>query len=193
MANLMNAAAQRRLSEYFDRIGALLGRKGRRESFALYAEGVLGDGERKSIEPIAARACADPARADSEHQRLLHFALDAPWSDGAVRREAARYALEAMTAHEPVDSWIVDDTGFLKQGKHSVGVQRQYTGSAGKVTNCQVGVSLSVATPSAHLPIDFALYLPESWMEDPARCKKAKVPEDMKFQTKLDLALGMIE
>ncbi len=112
----MNAAAQQRLSAYFDRIGALLGRKGRRESFALYAEGVLGDGERKSIEPIA--ACADPARADAEHQRLLHFALDAPWSDDAVRREAARYALEAMTAHEPVDSWIIDDTGFLKQGRH---------------------------------------------------------------------------
>ncbi|MEO7732043.1 MAG: transposase [Kofleriaceae bacterium] len=84
MANLMNAAAQQRLSEYFDCIGALLGRKGRRESFALHAEGVLGDGERKSIEPIAARACADPARADAEHQRLLHFALDAPWSDDDV-------------------------------------------------------------------------------------------------------------
>src|SRR5580765_4124192 len=136
MANLMNAAAERRLSVYFDRIGAVLGRKGRRESFALYAEGVFGDGERKSIEPIAARACADPARADAEHQRLLHFALDAPWSDDAVRREAASYALDAMTAHEPVDSWIIDDTGFLKQGKHSVGVQRQYTGSAGKTANC---------------------------------------------------------
>jgi SRSO17 transposase len=113
MANLMNAAAERRLSGYFDRIVALLGRKGRRESFALYVEGVLGDGERKSIEPIAARACADPTRADAEHQRLLHFALDAPWSDDDVRREAARYALEAMTAHahEPVESWIIDDTG----------------------------------------------------------------------------------
>ena len=99
----MNAAAQRRLSDYFDRIGALLGRKGRPASFALYAEGVFGDGERKSIEPIAARACADPSRADAEHQRLLHFALDAPWSDHDVRREAARYALEAMTAREPVD------------------------------------------------------------------------------------------
>ena len=85
MANLMNAAAERRMSGYFDRIGRVLGRKGRRESFALYAEGILGDGERKSIEPIPARACADPARADAEHQRLLHFALDAPWSDHAVR------------------------------------------------------------------------------------------------------------
>lgn len=146
MANLMNAAAERRMSGYFDRIGRVLGRKGRRESFALYAEGILGDGERKSIEPIAARACADPARANAEHQRLLHFALDAPWSDHAVRLEAAHYALDAMTAKEPVESWIIDDTGFLKQGTHSVGVQRQYSGSAGKIANCQVAVSLTVAT-----------------------------------------------
>ena len=173
----MNSAGQRRLSDYFDRIGALLGRKGRRESFALYAEGVFGDGERKSIEPIAARACADPSRADAGHQRLLHFALDAPWSDDDVRREAARYALEAMTAREPVDSWIVDDTGFLKQGKHSVGVQRQYTGSAGKTTNCQIGVSLTVATRTEQVPIDFALYLPETWTEDRARRHEARIPD----------------
>jgi SRSO17 transposase len=193
MANLMNAAAQRRLSEYFDSIGALLGRKGRRESFALYAEGVLGDGERKSIEPIAARACADPARADAEHQRLLHFALDAPWSDDAVRREAARYALEAMTAREPIDSWIVDDTGFLKQGRHSVGVQRQYTGSAGKTTNCQIGVSLTVTTRTEQLPIDFALYLPEAWTEDRSRRQEARIPDDVQFATKTELALRLLQ
>jgi SRSO17 transposase len=159
MANLMDVAGKRRLSEFFDLIGQVLGRKGRRESFALYAEGIFGDGERKGIEPIAARACADPARADAEHQRLLHFALDAPWSDHDVRLAAARYAVEAMTAKQSVDSWIIDDTGFLKQGSHSVGVQRQYTGSAGKVTNCQVGVSLTVATRTEQVPIDFALYL----------------------------------
>jgi SRSO17 transposase len=193
MANLMNAAAQLRLSAYFDSIGAVLGRKGRRESFALYAEGVLGDGERKSIEPIAARACADPARADAEHQRLLHFALDAPWSDEDVRWAAARYAIEAMTAHEPIDSWIVDDTGFLKQGRHSVGVQRQYTGSAGKTTNCQIGVSLTVATHTEQLPIDFALYLPESWTEDLARRREARIPEDVRFATKPELALGLLQ
>jgi len=195
MANLMNAAAERRLSGYFDRIGALLGRKGRRESFALYAQGVLGDGERKSIEPIAARACTDPARADAEHQRLLHFALDAPWSDNDVRCEAARYALEAMTAHahEPVDSWIIDDTGFLKQGKHSVGVQRQYTGSAGKTTNCQIGVSLTVATRTEQVPIDFALYLPETWTEDRARRREARIPDDIQFATKPQLALRLLQ
>src|ERR1044071_10286999 len=110
MANLMNAAAERRMSGYFDRIGRVLGRKGRRESFATYALGILGDGERKSVEPIAARACADPARANAEHQRLLHFMVDSRWSDRDVRREAARYALEAMIVRDPVEVWIVDDT-----------------------------------------------------------------------------------
>jgi SRSO17 transposase len=192
MANLMDAAAERRLSEYFDRLGQVLGRKGRRESFALYAEGILGDSERKSLEPIAARACADPARADAEHQRLLHFALDAPWSDHDVRREAARYALDAMTAQLPVDSWIIDDTGFLKQGSHSVGVQRQYTGSAGKVTNCQVGVSLTVATRTEQLPIDFALYLPEAWLK-PERRREARIPAEVQFATKPELALQLLQ
>jgi SRSO17 transposase len=193
MANLMDVAGKRRLSGYFDEIGRVLGRKGRRESFALYAEGIFGDGERKSIEPIAARACADPARADAEHQRLLHFALDAPWSDHDVRLAAARYALEAMTARQPVDSWIIDDTGFLKQGSHSVGVQRQYTGSAGKVTNCQVGVSLTVTTPTEQLPIDFALYLPESWINDRARRDEARIPAEVQFATKPELSLQLMQ
>src|SRR5438876_11392728 len=86
MPELMNAVAEQRLTEYFDRIGAVLGRPERRASFAIYAFGVLGEGERKSLEPIAARACADPDRADAEHQRLHHFALDSPWDDHAVRR-----------------------------------------------------------------------------------------------------------
>jgi SRSO17 transposase len=154
--------------------------------------GLLGEGERKSIEPIAARACADPMRADAFHQRLLHFAVDAEWSDLDVRREAADYVLKAMTERESVETWIIDDTGFLKQGTHSVGVQRQYTGSAGKVANCQVGVSLSVATSTEHAPIDFELYLPESWTNDRARRKEARIPRHVQFQTKPQLALGMI-
>lgn len=188
----MDGATERRLVSYFDCIGEVLGRKERRESFAVYALGVLGDGERKSVEPIAARACADPTRADAEHQRLLHFAADSPWSDQEVRKVAARYALDAMSAHAPVDSWIIDDTGFLKQGTHSVGVHRQYTGSAGKVTNCQVGVSLTVATALDQMPIDFALYLPEAWTEDPARRREARIPDDVAFATKSELALAMM-
>lgn len=189
----MNAAAVQRLERYFQRIGDVLGEESRRGSFALYAMGLLGDGERKSVEPIAARACPDPGRVDAMHQRLLHFAVDSKWSDRDVRRAAAQYALEAMTRREPVDAWIVDDTGFLKQGKHSVGVQRQYTGSAGKITNCQIGVSLSVATRTEHLPLDFELYLPESWANDEARRREARIPPDVPFKTKPQLALKMID
>src|SRR5215211_7294302 len=89
------------------------------------------------------------ARAAIRKGRILG---QSPWPDDAVRREAARHAIAAMTEHEPVTTWIIDDTGFLKQGSHSVGVQRQYTGSAGKIANCQVGVSLSVSNGLEHLP-----------------------------------------
>jgi SRSO17 transposase len=193
MDSVMNAAAVQRLERYFQRIGDVLGEESRRGSFALYALGLLGDGERKSVEPIAARACPDPKRLDAMHQRLLHFAVDSKWSDRDVRREAAQYALEAMTSREPVEVWIVDDTGFLKQGKHSVGVQRQYTGSAGKITNCQIGVSLSVATRTEHLPVDFELYLPECWAHDEARRGEARIPAGVPFKTKPQLALQMID
>jgi len=189
----MEAAAQQRLESYFRRIGDVLGNDSRRGSFALYAMGLLGEAERKSVEPIAARACAKPEQMEALHQRLLHFAVDSKWSDREVRKEAAQYALEAMVEREPVEVWIVDDTGFLKQGKHSVGVQRQYTGSAGKVANCQLGVSLSIATRTEHLPIDFELYLPDSWANDPARRLEARIPEELGFQTKPQLALQMIE
>jgi SRSO17 transposase len=193
MDSFMNAAAVQRLERYFQRIGDVLGEESRRGSFALYAMGLLGDAERKSVEPLAARACPDPGRVDALHQRLLHFAVDSKWSDRDVRRAAAQYALEEMTRREPVEAWIVDDTGFLKQGKHSVGVQRQYTGSAGKVANCQIGVSLSVATRTEHLPLDFELYLPESWTNDAARRREARIPADVAFKTKPQLALQMIE
>src|SRR4051812_35277854 len=117
MPTLMDAAAEQRLAKYFDRIGTVLGLKARRESFAIYALGIFGNGERKSIEPIAARACTDPDRTDAAHQRLLHFAANSRWSDHHVRRSAAQYALAEMTKKETVDTWIIDDTGFLKQGK----------------------------------------------------------------------------
>lgn len=185
--------AGQRLDEYLRRIGEVLGNQKRRGSFATYAMGVLGDGARKSVEPIAARACGDPEQADATHQRLLHFLVDSTWDDGAVRREAAREGLGAMTEREPVVAWIVDDTGFLKQGSHSVGVQRQYTGSAGKTTNCQIAVSLSVTTHTQHLPVDFALYLPKCWLDDEERRAEARIPEGQKFKTKPQLALDMIK
>ena len=191
--NFMDAGAVKRLQEFFGRVGEILGNEVRRASFATYAMGILSDAERKSVEPLAAQACADPGRADAEHQRLLHFLADSKWNDAAVRQESARYGLAGIISREPVQAWILDDTGFLKQGKHSVGVQRQYTGSAGKVTNCQIGVSLTVATRTEHLPIDFELYLPDSWANDPERRKEARIPDDIAFKTKPELGLQMVE
>jgi len=190
---LLDARGEARLATYFEGIGLALKTPQQRESFAIYATGLMAEGERKSAEPMAARACPDPDRVDAAHQRLTYFTRSAPWSDRAVRREAARYAIRAMTARERVSAWIIDDTGFPKQGTHSVGVQRQYSGTTGKVANCQIGVSLSIATRTQHLPIDFALYLPQSWTDDPARRAEAHIPAEVTFKTKLELALEMIE
>lgn len=192
-AKSLEIAAVARLDRFFERVGAHLKDRRKRESFALYAFGILGDGERKSVEPIAAKACADPSEVNNMHSKLLYFLGQSRWDDRAVRLEAARYAIEAAECREPVTTWIVDDTGFLKQGTHSVGVHRQYTGSAGKVTNCQVAVSLAVATASEQIPIDFELYLPEAWANDPALRAEARVPTDVAFKTKIELAIDMIE
>jgi SRSO17 transposase len=186
-------AAAARLEQFFGRIGTHLKDRRKRESFAMYAFGILGDGERKSAEPIAARACADPDQTHNVHQKLLHFLSRSGWDDRAVRLEAARYAIRAVEKREPITTWIVDDTGFLKQGTHSVGVQRQYTGSAGKIANCQVGVSLAVATSSEQIPVDFDLYLPKQWTDDPKRRNEARIPDEVTFKTKIQLALEMIE
>lgn len=188
----LSDVGRHRLEDFIEQIGDLLGHVKRRASFATYALGLLGDGERKSVEPIAARACGNARDVDAAHQRLLHFLTDAGWSDAAVRRAAALYAVGVMTKREPVEAWILDDTGFLKQGTHSVGVQRQYTGSAGKIANCQIGVSLSVATHTEHVPVDFELYLPKSWTENAARRKEARIPDDIVFKTKPELALDML-
>jgi SRSO17 transposase len=193
MAYTMDEAGQQRLRGFFDKIGGCLRDKRQRASFAIYALGILGEGDRKSCEPIAARACGDPTQVDNVHNQLLHFLRTSPWNNQSVRLVAARYGIEALSKHEPVTNWVLDDTGFLKQGEHSVGVQRQYTGSAGKTANCQIGVSLSVATRTAHLPIDFELYLPQSWIDDPGRRVEAKIPAETTFETKIELALKMVE
>jgi len=182
-----------RLEDFFGRIDTHLKDSRKRESFAMYACGILGDGERKSAEPIAARSCADPEEVHNVHHKLLYFLGRSVWDDRAVRLEAARYAIDAIERREPITAWIVDDTGFLKQGNDSVGVQRQYTGSAGKITNCQIGVSLAVASSTEHLPLDFELYLPECWANDPERREQARIPDEVTFKTKITLALDMIE
>ena len=193
MALVSDEAVGGRLQAFlYEKIGRHLGRREQRESFALYALGIVGDGERKSVEPIAARATADGEECERMQARLLNFLRDSPWNDRSVRRESALHAVKCLEAQEPVSTWIIDDTGFPKQGKHSVGVQRQYSGTLGKIGNCQIGVSLTIATKHEHVPIDFALYMPKSWTEDADRREKAKVPADLVFKTKPELALELI-
>lgn len=190
----MQENAGDRLNSYLDGLGRQLRDKRQRASFAMYALGLLSDGERKSMEPIAARACGAPERTQAFHERLVHFTSSGAWRDEPIRRYAARYAIEAMEATDgPIQTWVVDDTGFLKQGKHSPGVQRQYTGSAGKTTNCQIGVSLLLATENLHVATDFRLYIPESWAQDRERCRAAHIPDEVVYEPKWALALSMME
>jgi SRSO17 transposase len=192
MTSSLGIGAAYRKAEYLAKAGDVLGNKRRRASFAIYAMGLMGDGERKSAEPIAARACADPALVDAYHQRLTYFLSESGWRDAPLRRFAARYALDEMTKWERVSTWIIDETAFPKQGTHSVGVKRQSTGTGRNPANCQIGIGLSVATRSAHVPIDFELYLPRSWSDDPVRRAEAHIPAEVDFRTKAELAMQMI-
>ena len=155
-----------------------------------YCKGLLLPGERKSIEPMAARL--DSENIQPMRQSLHHLVAKAPWSDEVLLEQVRNYVLPTMQKQGPVVAWIVDDTGFPKKGKHSVGVTRQYCGQVGKQENCRVAVSLSVATWSSSLPIGYRLYLPREWAEDAERLEKTEVPEEVKFQTKPDIALDQI-
>jgi SRSO17 transposase len=189
----LNAEGVVRLESYFEGIGTRLGEKRRRASFALYAMGILGEHERKSVEPLAAAAAEDPDEAQRAHDHLLHFIGQSEWEDAPIREFAARHAVHAMESRERISAWVIDDTGFMKQGRESPGVQRQYTGSVGKIANCQIGVSLTLCAPTEHVPVDMQLYLPEAWTKDRIRCEKAKIPADLGFRPKWQIALEMMQ
>jgi SRSO17 transposase len=155
-----------------------------------YCMGLLTPAERKSVEPLA--AVTAPSRVSAQHQSLLHSVAQSPWSDARVLARVLELTLPSITTSEPIKAWIVDDTSFPKKGKHSVGVTRQYSGQLGKQDNCQVAVSLSVANAGASLPIGYRLYLPKDWAADPARRKKAGVPDEVTFRTKPEIALDQI-
>jgi SRSO17 transposase len=155
-----------------------------------YCKGLLLPGERKSIEPMAARL--DPDYVQPVRQSLHHLVARAPWSDEALLKKVRDQVLPSMEKYGPVVAWIVDDTGFPRKGKHSVGVARQYCGQVGKQDNCQVAVSLSVATWSSSLPIAYRLYLPKEWAEDTERRDKTEVPVEVEFQTKPEISLDQI-
>jgi SRSO17 transposase len=147
--------------------------------------------ERKSVEPMA--AVTAPAQVAAKHQSLLHFVGNAPWSDAAMLARVGQLVLPAIERSGPIEAWIIDDTGFPKKGRHSVGVTRQYCGQLGKQDNCQVAVSLSLANHDASLPIAYRLYLPEDWATDQARRDKARVPATIAFQTKPEIAIEQIK
>jgi SRSO17 transposase len=189
----LSPGAETRFNSYLDQIGGLLPDKRQRASFAMYAAGLMSDGARKSMEPMAARLTGDPIRVGATYHKMIHFLATPAWEDAPVRDMAAHYAVEEMERHEPITTWIIDDTGFLKQGTHSPGVQRQYTGSAGKTTNCQIGVSLILANSHSEVTVDFKLYIPESWADDPERCRKAHIPDDVEYVPKWKLAWDMLK
>lgn len=184
------ASWEERFGGYVELLGGVLGHADRREPLRAYTTGLLLPGERKSVEPMAARV--EPFRVGAAHQSLHHFVAKAAWDDAALLAAVRTYALPALLARSPIRAWIVDDTGLPKKGKHSVGVARQYCGQLGKRDNCQVAVTLSVAHEQASLPIAYRLYLPESWADDPARRAMAGVPEEVVFQTKPEIALGQL-
>jgi SRSO17 transposase len=186
----LSRAAERRFDDHLDAIAGVLGHADRRAPARAYCTGLLLPGERKSVEPMAARLA--PQRVRAAHQSLHHLVAKAAWRDEAVLDVVRERVLPAIERHGPIRYWIIDDTGFPKKGRHSVGVARQYCGQLGKQDNCQVAVTLAVANAHAGLPIAYRLYLPEAWTGDPARRAKAGVPDEVAFRTKPAIALEQI-
>jgi SRSO17 transposase len=185
-----SGARQRRLTAYLDGLAEAAGHADRAVPLKSYCTGLLLPGERKSIEPMAARLAPENVRR--MHQSLHHVVAEAAWSDEALLGRVRDHVLPILEKRDPIVAWIVDDTGTPKKGTHSVGVARQYCGQTGKQDNCQVAVSLSVATWSSSLPIAWRLYLPETWANTEERRAEAGIPEQIVFQTKLEISLEQI-
>ena len=184
------SGSESRLAAYVEALTGALGHADRAAPFRSYCTGLLLPGARKSVEPMAARV--EPLRVQAVHQSLHHFVAKADWSEDALLAAVRARVLPVMQQQGAVRGWVVDDTGIPKKGKHSVGVARQYCGQLGKQDNCQVAVTLSLASDHASLPIAHRLYLPQAWADDPARRTRAGVPDDVVFQTKPQIALAQI-
>jgi SRSO17 transposase len=184
------ADSETRFAGYVEGLVGAIGHADRVGPLRDYCVGLVMPGERKSVEPMAAMTA--PARVGAQHQSLLHFVGAAAWSDERVLAKVREMVLPAMERHGPIEAWIIDDTGFPKKGQHSVGVARQYCGQLGKQDNCQVAVSLSIANHQASLPVAYRLYLPQDWAKDGQRRRKAGVPQEIRFQTKPQIALDQI-
>jgi SRSO17 transposase len=182
--------SESRFARYVEGMVGVIGHADRARPLWDYCVGLVMPGERKSVEPMA--AVTAPERVGAQHQSLLHFVNQATWSDEKVLAKVRETVVPEMERRGPIEAWIIDDTGFPKKGRHSVGVARQYCGQVGKADNCQVAVSLSIANHHASLPVAYRLYLPQDWAADGERRGKAGVPEDISFKTKPEIALEQL-
>jgi SRSO17 transposase len=190
MVLVRGGGSESRFATYVEGIASVIGHKDRVGPLRDYCVGLMMPCARKSVEPMA--AVTAPARTAAQHQSLLHFVGEGGWSDEKVLAKVRELVLPAIERAGPIEAWIIDDTGFPKQGRHSVGVARQYCGQLGKQDNCQVAVSLSLANRYASLPVAYQLYLPQDWAEDGERRRKAHVPEEIEFATKPEIALEQL-
>lgn len=187
----MGLSLERRFERYCDGVVSTLLHADREQPARWYIKGLMLPGERKSVEPMAARV--QPQNVRSAHQSMHHLVADAAWSDEAMLSAVAERVLPKLIEASGAVHWIVDDTGFPKKGKHSVGVARQYCGQTGKQDNCRVAVSLSIAGDRGSLPVGYQLYLPRDWAGDDERRRKVGVPQEVAFRTKPELAMQQIE
>ena len=183
----MNAAE--RFDSYMEHLSEGLGHADRHAGLRGYCTGLMLPLSRKSVEPMAARV--DPMHASARHQSLHHFVAKAEWSETQMLRRVCQWVMPKMDFSQG-GWWIIDDTGFPKKGRHSVGVTRQYCGVLGKQDNCQVAVSISLASNQGSLPVAWQLYLPEDWAGDPERRTRAGVPDEVRFATKTQIALRQL-
>jgi SRSO17 transposase len=183
-------SSESRFAAYVEGLVSVIGHADRAKPLRDYCTGLMMPCERKSVEPMA--AITAPERTAAQHQSLLHFVGEGRWLDEKVLAKVREMVLPQIEQHGPIEAWIIDDTGFPKQGRHSVGVARQYCGQLGKQDNCQVAVSLSIANHHASLPVAYRLYLPREWTQDRERWRKAGVPEDIVFKTKPQIAFDQI-
>src|SRR5258708_25601146 len=190
MGRQVSEDSEARVATYVEGLTSVIGDADRAVPLKDYCVGLLAAEGRKSVEPMA--AVTAPAGVSAQHQKLLHFVADAPWSDERVWTKVREMVLPAIERHGPIEAWIIDDTSYPKQGTHSVGVHHQYCGQLGKQANCQVVVTLAIANHHASLPIAYRLYLPQEWAADAARRKKAHVPKAIAFKTKPQIAIDQI-
>ncbi len=173
-------AGAERFDEYLWRLSEVIGHADRREPLRAYIMGLLLAGERKSVEPMAAKI--DPKHVSVRHQSMHHFVANAPWDEKGLIAVAREHGLQQLERHGAVAAWAVDDPAFPKKGEHSVAVARQYCGVVGKEDNCQVVVTVSLVNATMSVPCAYRLHLPAAWADDRARRRAAGIPEELGFE-----------